>query len=361
MYDRIFNFSAGPSMLPVPVLEKARDEMLNCQGSGMSVNEMSHRSKVFDQIAKDAEALVREVLGVPDNYKVLFMQGGATLQFACVPLNLMRTGKADYILTGNFSKKAYEEGQKYGEARVAGSTKAENFTRIPRQNELDLDPNADYVHICFNNTIFGTHWDYIPDTGKVPLVADMSSCIFSEPVDVSKFGLIYAGVQKNLAPSGMALVIVREDLLHDDVPKYCPTLCNYKVIADNDSMYNTPNCWSIYLTKLVLEWIKGLGGVEAMHKVNERKAQKLYDYLETSKLFHNPVSKESRSLMNVVFRCDDDELNAKFASDAGKAGMSNLKGHRSVGGMRASIYNAMPEEGVDCLIEFMKKFEAENG
>ncbi|MDD3165399.1 MAG: 3-phosphoserine/phosphohydroxythreonine transaminase [Oscillospiraceae bacterium] len=360
MYDRIYNFSAGPSMLPVPVLEKARDEMLNCEGSGMSVNEMSHRSKVFDKIAKDAEALVREVLNVPENYKVLFMQGGATLQFACVPLNLMKTGRADYVLTGNFSKKAYEEGQKFGDARVAGSTKSENFTRIPRQNELELDPNADYVHICFNNTIYGTHWDYIPETGNVPLVADMSSCIFSEEVDISKFGLIYAGVQKNLAPSGMALVIVREDLIRDDVPKYCPSLCSYALTAKNDSMYNTPNCWSIYITKLVLEHIKATGGVKAMHEKAVRKAEKLYSYLETSKLFKNEVSAESRSLMNVVFRCPDDEMNAKFAAASGKAGMSNLKGHRLVGGMRASIYNAMPEEGVDYLIDFMKKFEQEN-
>ena len=357
MYDRIYNFSAGPSMLPLPVLEQARDEMLNCSGSGMSVNEMSHRSKVFLKIYEDAVALVRRVLGVPDNYKVLFMQGGATLQFACVPLNLMKTGHADYILTGNFAKKAYEEGLKYGEARVAGSTKDENFCRIPRQSELDLDPNADYVHICFNNTIYGTHWDYVPETGSVPLVADMSSCIFSEPVDVSKFGVIYAGVQKNLAPSGMALVIIREALIREDLPKYCPTLCSYEKHASNDSMYNTPNCWSIYMVKLVLEWIVSIGGIDVLYAQNQKKAALLYDYLDQTDFYQTAVSPESRSLMNVTFRCASEALDAEFASESGKHKMSNLKGHRSVGGMRASIYNAMPIEGVEHLIEFMKEFE----
>lgn len=360
MYDRIFNFSAGPSMLPVCVLEQARDEMLNYAGSGMSVNEMSHRSKVFLQIYEDAVSLVRRTLCVPDNYKILFMQGGATLQFACVPMNLMRTGRADYILTGNFATKAYEEGLKYGEARIAGSTKAENFRRIPRQDELDLDPTADYVHICLNNTIYGTHWNYIPDTGAVPLVADMSSCIFSEPVDVSRFGVIYAGVQKNLAPSGMALVIIREDLICKDLPKYCPTLCSYETHASNDSMYNTPNCWSIYMVKLVLEWIESIGGIAALCEQNQKKAALLYDYLDSTNFYQAAVEPGSRSLMNVTFRCTSKDLDAKFAAESGKAQMSNLKGHRSVGGMRASIYNAMPIEGVKHLVEFMKIFAQEN-
>ncbi len=360
MYDRIYNFSAGPSMLPVRVLEQARDEMLNCAGSGMSVNEMSHRSKTFLKIYEDAVALVRRVLGVPEHYRILFMQGGATLQFACVPLNLMKTGRADYIITGNFAKKAYEEGLKYGEARIAGTTKDVNFSRIPRQAEFSLDPAADYVHICFNNTIYGTHWDYVPDTGNVPLVADMSSCIFSEPVDVSKFGVIYAGVQKNLAPSGMALVIIREDLIRTDLPKYCPTLCSYEKHASNDSMYNTPNCWSIYMVKLVLEWIESLGGIPSLYQRNLDKAAMLYDYLDTTSFYQTAVEPASRSLMNVTFRCATEELDAKFAAESGKCGMSNLKGHRSVGGMRASIYNAMPTEGVAHLIEFMKKFEQEN-
>ena len=313
MYDRIYNFSAGPSMLPVPVLEKARDDMMNYGGSGMSVMEMSHRSKVYDVIIKDAEKMMRKVMDIPDNYKVLFLQGGASLQFASVPMNLLKTGVADYIVTGQFSGKAYKEALKYSDKiNLAANTKEENFTRIPRQEELKLTPGADYVHICFNNTIFGTKWDYIPETNGVPLVADMSSCILSEPVDVSKFGLIYAGAQKNVAPAGLTIVIVREDLLREDLPSYVPTVCNYKVMADNDSMYNTPPCWPIYICKLVLEWT------------------------------------------------EDDEINAKFVKESSAAGMSNLKGHRSVGGMRASIYNAMPYEGVETLVEFMKKFEAEN-
>ena len=360
MYDRIFNFSAGPSMLPVPVLEKARDEMLNCQGSGMSVNEMSHRSKVFDQIAKDAEALVREVLGVPDNYKVLFMQGGATLQFACVPLNLMRTGKADYILTGNFSKKAYEEGQKYGEARVAGSTKAENFTRIPRQNELDLDPNADYVHICFNNTIFGTQYVEVPQVEGVPLVADMSSMILSKPVDVTKYGCIYFGVQKNVAPAGMAIAIVRDDLLGHAADNV-PTMMNYTTLLAKDSMYNTPPCWCIYMTGLVLKYLENdIGGLANMQKINEAKAKVLYDYLDGQDFFNNPVEHRYRSTMNVTFTSPDPDLDKKFCAEAADAGFVNLKGHRLVGGMRASIYNAMPAEGIDKLVDFMEKFRKEN-
>ena len=356
-YDRIFNFSAGPSMLPQPVLETARDEMMNYHGSGMSVMEMSHRSKVYDEIIVSAQALLREVMGIPDNYKVLFLQGGATLQFAMVPMNLLKTGKADYIVTGQFSGKAYEEAQKYGAINLAATTKKENFSRIPQQDELKLDPEADYVHICYNNTIFGTKWNYIPDTGDVPLVADMSSCILSEPIDVSKFGLIYAGAQKNVAPAGLTIVIVREDLLRSDLPAYVPTMCNYKIMADNDSMYNTPSCYPIYICKLVLEWIKEMGGLTAMQAHNEKKAAILYDYLDQSKLFKSPVSKESRSIMNATFRAESDEVNDAFVKAASKAGMVNLKGHRVVGGMRASIYNAMPIEGVEALVAFMKEFD----
>ena len=359
-YDRIFNFSAGPSMLPLPVLEKAQSELLNYNGSGMSVMEMSHRSKVYDAIIKKAEALLREVMNIPDNYKVLFLQGGASLQFANVPMNFLKTGKADYIVTGQFSGKAYKEAQKYGTINLAAITKEENFSRIPQQAELKLDPQADYVHICFNNTIFGTKWNYIPDTAGVPLIADMSSCILSEPVDVSRFGAIYAGAQKNIAPAGLTIVIVREDLLREDLPAFVPTMCNYAVMAANDSMYNTPPCYPIYICKLVLEWIKGLGGLQVMKAKNQAKAAMLYAYLEGSKLFQTPVKKECRSMMNVTFRADDDEINAKFVKESAQAGMSNLKGHRSVGGMRASIYNAMPEEGVKTLVAFMRKFEQEN-
>ncbi len=360
MYDRIFNFSAGPSMLPVSVLEKARDEMLNYNGSGMSVMEMSHRSKVYDEIIKDAEKLLREVMNIPENYKVLFLQGGASLQFASVAMNLMKTGKADYVVTGQFSGKAYKEGQKYGDAHLAATTKDENFTRIPRQEELDLRPDADFVHICFNNTIFGTKWDYIPETNGVPLVADMSSCILSEPVDVSKFGLIYAGAQKNVAPAGLTIVIVREDLLRDDLDATVPTVCSYKVMAENESMYNTPPCYPIYICKLVLEWIKDLGGLEKMAEINKAKAEKLYACLDNSKLFSNPVKPECRSMMNATFRAEDDEINAKFVKESKAAGLENLKGHRSVGGMRASIYNAMPAEGVDKLVAFIEEFEKNN-
>ncbi len=360
MYDRIYNFSAGPSMLPVSVLEEARDDMLNYKGSGMSVMEMSHRSKVYDAIIKEAEALLREVMAIPDNYKVMFLQGGASMQFANVCMNLMKTGKADYIVTGQFSGKAYKEAQKFGDAHLAATTKEENFTRIPEQSELDLRADADYVHICFNNTIFGTKWGYIPETNGVPLVADMSSCILSEPVDVSKFGLIYAGAQKNVAPAGLTIVIAREDLLTEDLAANVPTMCNYATMAENESMYNTPPCYPIYVCGLVLKWIKSLGGLEEMKKINEAKAQMLYDCLAESKLFSNPVKENSRSMMNVTFRAEDDEMNAKFVKEATAAGFANIKGHRSVGGMRASIYNAMPTEGVKALCEFIKKFEAEN-
>ncbi len=360
MYNRIYNFSAGPSMLPLSVLEQARDDMMNYNGSGMSVMEMSHRSKVYDAIIKEAEADLREVMNIPDNYKVMFLQGGASMQFANVAMNLMKTGKADYIVTGQFSGKAYKEAQKFGDAHLAATTKEENFTRIPRQEELDLRDDADYVHICYNNTIFGTKWDYIPETNGVPLVADMSSCILSEPVDVTKFGLIYAGAQKNVAPAGLTIVIAREDLLTEDLALSVPTMCNYATMAENESMYNTPPCYPIYICGLVLKWIKNLGGLDAMKKINEDKAALLYDCLENSKLFKNPNDVASRSMMNVTFRAEDEEINAKFVKEATAAGFANIKGHRSVGGMRASIYNAMPTEGVAALCEFIKKFEAEN-
>ncbi len=360
MYNRIYNFSAGPSMLPVPVLEQARDEMMNYQGSGMSVMEMSHRSKVYDAIIKEAEADLRDVMNIPDNYKVMFLQGGASMQFANVAMNLMKTGKADYIVTGQFSGKAYKEAQKFGDAHLAATTKDENFTRIPEQDELNLRPDADYVHICYNNTIFGTKWKYIPETNGVPLVADMSSCILSEPVDVTKFGLIYAGAQKNVAPAGLTIVIAREDLLREDLADFVPTMCNYATMAENESMYNTPPCYPIYVCGLVLKWIKSIGGLQQMKEINVKKAQMLYDTLDNSKLFSNPVKHCCRSMMNVTFRAEDEEINAKFVKEATAAGFANLKGHRSVGGMRASIYNAMPTEGVEALCEFIKKFEAEN-
>ena len=359
MYDRIYNFSAGPSMLPVSVLEQCRDDMMNYKGSGMSVMEMSHRSKVYDAIIKQAEADLREVMNIPDNYKVMFLQGGASMQFANVCMNLMKTGKADYIVTGQFSGKAYKEAQKFGDAHCAATTKDENFTRIPEQEELNLRPDADYVHICYNNTIFGTKFPEIPDTGSIPLVADMSSCIISEPVDVSRFGVIYAGAQKNMAPAGLTIVIVREDLLGKARPE-TPTMLNWQIMADNDSMYNTPPCYCIYMAKLVYEWILGMGGLEEMKRRNERKASLLYDYLDSQSYYTAPVEPSSRSMMNVTFVTGDKELDAKFASDAAKAGLVNLKGHRSVGGMRASIYNAMPYEGVEALVAFMKKFAEEN-
>ncbi len=359
-YGRIFNFSAGPSMLPLPVLEECKEDLLNYKGSGMSVMEMSHRSKVYDGIIVDAQKLLREVMGIPDNYKVLFLQGGATLQFAMVPANLMRTGKADYVRTGNFSTSASKEATKYGAVNIAATTESENFSRIPTQDELKLDPAADYVHICFNNTIYGSTYHYIPETGNVPLVADLSSCILSEPIDVSKFGLIYAGAQKNIAPAGLTIVIVREDLL-GYAPANTPIMMNYKTLADKDSMYNTPPCWSIYVCQLVLQYLKSIGGLEEMQRRNQKKAALLYDCLDNSKLFRGNIQKGSRSMMNVTFRTDSDDLNAAFVKEAAARGMSNLKGHRSVGGMRASIYNAMPYEGVETLVAFMKEFEQKNG
>ena len=358
---RCYNFSAGPSMLPVPVLERAANEMLCYGDSGMSVMEMSHRSKVYQGIFDEAESLLRELMGIPKNYKVLFVQGGASTQFAAVPLNLIgKTGKADYIVSGQFSGKAFKEAQKMGyDVKCVATSKEDNFTYIPEVTREDIRPDASYVHICFNNTIYGTKYHYIPDTGDVPLVADMSSCIISEPVDVSRFGVIYAGAQKNMAPAGVTLVIVREDLLEYADPKM-PTMLEWKIMAENGSMYNTPPCYSIYIAKLVYEWILSLGGLDVMQKMNEEKAALLYDYLDGQDYYLAPVKKECRSLMNVTFVTGNEELDKKFAAEAEKVGLKNLKGHRSVGGMRASIYNAMPKAGVEELVAFMKKFAAEN-
>lgn len=358
--ERVFNFSAGPSMLPLPVLEKAQKDMLNYEGSGMSVMEMSHRSPVYDAIIKDAEAKLRQLMNIPDNYKVLFLQGGASTQFSAVPLNLLnKSGKADYIVSGQFSGKAYKEAQKYGDIALAATSKDANFVFVPKTDRNSFRADADYVHICFNNTIYGTKFPYIPDTGDIPLVADMSSCIISEPVDVSKFGLIYAGAQKNMAPAGLTIVIVREDLIGKANPQI-PTMLDYSIMAENDSMYNTPPCYCIYIAKLVYEWILDMGGLEKMKEHNLKKANILYDYLDSQDYYVAPVEKESRSMMNVTFVTGDADLDKKFAKEAEACGLKNLKGHRSVGGMRASIYNAMPIEGVEKLVEFMKEFAKNN-
>ena len=357
--SRVYNFSAGPSMLPLPVLEQAASEMTDYNGSGMSVMEMSHRSPVYDAIIKEAEKDLRTLMNIPDNYKVLFLQGGASTQFAAVPLNLMKTGKADYVVSGQFSKKAYEEAKKYGDVECIASSKDRNFTYIPDITPDMVRPDADYVHVCYNNTIFGTKYPEVPNVGDKVLVADMSSCILSEPVDVTKFGLIYAGAQKNMAPAGLTVVIVREDLL-GNAKEFTPVMLDYKTMAENDSMYNTPPCYAIYVAGLVYKWLIGLGGLEAMKKINERKAAILYDFLDSSKLFKPVADKKYRSMMNVTFVTGDADLDKKFCKEADAAGFKNVKGHRSVGGMRASIYNAMPTEGVEALVEFMKKFEAEN-
>ena len=357
---RVYNFSAGPSMLPESVLKIASEEMLDYHGSGQSVMEMSHRSKVFDEIIKSAESLFREILGVPDNYKVLFLQGGASTQFSAIPLNLMNgSGKADYILTGQWATKAQKEAARYGEARVVASSKDKTFSYIPKTTAADFDKDADYVYICLNNTIYGTVYHELPDTGDVPLVADVSSCFLSEPLDVTKFGMIYGGTQKNVAPAGLVIDVIREDLI-GNAREGTPVMLDFKTQADADSLYNTPPCWQIYITKLVLEWIRDMGGLSAMKERNEKKAKLLYDYLDNSSMFKGTVVPEDRSLMNVPFVTDSDELNAKFVAEAEKAGLVNLKGHRSVGGMRASIYNAMPYEGVQALVDFMAKFEKEN-
>ena len=357
--NRVYNFSAGPSMLPLPVLEKAASELVCYGTSGMSVMEMSHRSPAYDAIIKKAEADLRKLMQIPDNYKVLFLQGGASTQFAAIPLNLMVSGKADYILSGQFSTKAYKEGQKYGDAKAVASSKEQNFTVIPATTKDDFRPDADFVHICYNNTIYGTKYAAVPDTGDIPLVADMSSCIISEPVDVSKFGVIYAGAQKNMAPAGLTVVIVREDLLGKARPE-TPSMLDWQLMADNDSMYNTPPCYSIYMAGLVYEWILEMGGLEVMKKINEEKAALLYDYLDSQDYYLAPVEKASRSMMNVTFVTGNEDLDKKFPKEAAAAGLVNLKGHRSVGGMRASIYNAMPVEGVEKLVAFMKDFAAKN-
>lgn len=356
--QRVYNFSAGPSMLPESVLEQAAKEMLNYKDSGMSVMEMSHRSPVYQSIIDEAEADLRKLMNIPDNYKVLFLQGGATQQFAAVPLNLMnKNGKADYIVSGQFSKKAAEEAAKFGEVNIIASSKDRNFAYIPKVESFS--PDADYVHICYNNTIFGTCYDYIPETGDIPLVADMSSGILSRPVDVSKFGLIYAGAQKNMGPSGLTVVIVREDLL-GNARENIPVMLNYTVQAENGSMYNTPPCYSIYVAGLVFKWLLATGGLEEREKINVKKANILYDYLDNSKLFKATADKEVRSLMNVCFVTGDADKDKAFVSAASKAGFVNLKGHRVVGGMRASIYNAMPVEGVEKLVQFMADYEKEN-
>ncbi len=357
--ERIYNFSAGPSMLPLEVLEQAAAEMTNYKGSGMSVMEMSHRSPVYQAIIDEAESDLRKLMNIPDNYKVLFLQGGATQQFAAVPLNLMnKNRKADYIVSGQFSKKAAEEAAKFGEVNIIATSKDRNFAYIPKVNEFS--PDADYVHICYNNTIFGTCYDYVPETGDIPLVADMSSGILSRPVDVSKYGLIYAGAQKNMGPSGLTVVIVREDLLVG-AREGTPVMLDYKVQADNGSMYNTPPCYSIYVAGLVFKWLLETGGLEEREKINVKKANILYDFLDNSKLFKATADKEVRSLMNVCFVTGDADKDKDFVSAASKAGFVNLKGHRVVGGMRASIYNAMPIDGVEKLVEFMSNYEKENG
>ena len=359
--NRVYNFSAGPSMLPLEVLEKAASEMVCYGESGMSVMEMSHRSPDYEAIINDAEMMLRELMNIPENYKVLFLQGGASTQFAAVPLNLIkRTGKADYVVSGQFSGKAYKEAQKLGyDVKCIATTKDDNFDHVPVITKDMVRPDASYVHICFNNTIYGTKYGYIPDTGDVPLVADLSSCIISEPIDVTKFGVIYAGAQKNMAPAGLTLVIVREDLLEFAEEKM-PTMLEWKTMAENGSMYNTPPCYTIYMAKLVYEWILSIGGLDEMKKRNEDKAAVLYDYLDSQSYYFAPVKKDSRSMMNVTFVTGNADLDKKFASEASKAGLKNLKGHRSVGGMRASIYNAMPKAGVEKLVEFMKAFAEAN-
>ncbi len=358
--SRVYNFSAGPAVLPEEVLREAADEMMDYKGCGMSVMEMSHRSKVYDNIIKEAEQDLRDLMNIPDNYKVLFLQGGASQQFAAVPMNLMKNRKAGYIVTGQWAKKAYQEAKLYGEAVELASSADETFSYIPDCSDLDIADDLDYVYICENNTIYGTKFQTLPNTKGKLLVSDVSSCFLSEPVDVSKYGLIYGGVQKNIGPAGVVIAIIREDLITDDVLPGTPTMLKYKTQADNDSLYNTPPCYGIYICGKVFKWIKKMGGLEAMKQHNIEKAQILYDFLDESKMFKGTVRKEDRSLMNVPFVTGDADLDAKFVKEASEAGFVNLKGHRSVGGMRASIYNAMPKEGVEKLVEFMKKFEAEN-
>ena len=360
MYNRTYNFSAGPATMPVPVLEEIRDELLNYRGAGMGVMEMSHRSKVFQTIIDEAEQDLRDLMGIPDNYKVLFIQGGATLQFAMIPMNLMKNKKAGYIVTGQWAKKAYQEASIYGEAVKLASSEDKTFSYIPDCSDLDIPDDLDYVYICENNTIYGTKYKKLPNTKGHTLVADVSSCFLSEPVDVTKYGVIYGGVQKNVGPAGVVIVIIREDLITEDTLPGTPTMLKYKTHADADSLYNTPPCYGIYICGKVFKWLKKMGGLSVMKERNEEKAKILYDFLDQSKLFKGTVVPEDRSLMNVPFVTGDADLDAKFVKEATEAGFVNLKGHRTVGGMRASIYNAMPKEGVEKLVEFMKKFEEEN-
>lgn len=357
---RIYNFSAGPAVLPEEVLKEAADEMLDYRGSGMSVMEMSHRSKVYEEIITAAEKDLRELMEIPDNYKVLFLQGGASQQFAMIPMNLMKNKKAAYIITGQWAKKAYQEAQIYGEALAVASSADKTFSYIPDCSDLPIPEDADYVYICENNTIYGTKFWELPNTKGKTLVADVSSCFLSEPVDVSKYGVIYGGVQKNIGPAGVVICIIREDLITEDVLPGTPTMLRYKIHADNNSLYNTPPAYGIYICGKVFQWLKKRGGLAAMKEYNEKKAKILYDFLDESKLFKGTVEKKDRSLMNVPFVTGDEELDAKFVKEAKAAGFENLKGHRSVGGMRASIYNAMPIEGVEKLVAFMKEFEARN-
>lgn len=360
--ERVYNFSAGPSALPVEVLERAAAEMLNYGGTGMSVMEMSHRSAAFTQILADAKALYKELMGVPDNYEILFLQGGASTQFAMVPMNLMtKSGKADFVITGNWAKKAFQEATRYGDTKAVATSADKTFSYIPKLDKAEFRADADYFHICVNNTIYGTRFrpDNLPETGNVPLIADMSSNILSEVYDVSKFGLIYAGAQKNMGPAGVAAVIIRKDLAGNAM-EMTPTMLDYATHIEADSCYNTPPCYGIYICKLVYEWVKEKGGIVAMEAFNKEKAGKLYDFLDNSAMFKGTVVAEDRSLMNVPFVTGNDELDAKFVKESKAAGLENLKGHRSVGGMRASIYNAMPMAGVEALINFMKKFEMDN-
>ena len=358
--SRVYNFSAGPAVLPESVLKEAAEEMLDYKGTGMSVMEMSHRSKAFEEIIQTAEADLRELMQIPDNYKVLFLQGGASQQFAMIPMNLMKNRVADYIVTGQWAKKAYQEASKYGKANKIASSEDKTFSYIPDCSDLPISEEADYVYICENNTIYGTKFKNLPNTKGKTLVADVSSCFLSEPVDVSKYGIIYGGVQKNIGPAGVVIVIIREDLITEDVLEGTPTMLKYKTHADANSLYNTPPAYGIYICGKVFKWLKSMGGLEVMKARNEEKAKILYDFLDQSKLFQGTVEKKDRSLMNVPFVTRSAELDAKFVKEAKEAGLENLKGHRSVGGMRASIYNAMPKEGVEALVAFMKKFEEEN-
>ena len=358
--SRVYNFSAGPAVLPEEVLKEAAEEMLDYKGTGMSVMEMSHRSKAFEEIITDAEQDLRDLMNIPDNYKVLFLQGGASQQFAMIPMNLMKNGVADYIVTGQWAKKAAKEAEKYGKVNCIASSENKTFSYIPDCSDLPVSEDADYVYICENNTIYGTKFKELPNTKGKTLVADVSSCFLSEPVDVSRYGIIYGGVQKNIGPAGVVIVIIRGDLITEDVLPGTPTMLTYKTHADARSLYNTPPAYGIYICGKVFKWLKAQGGLEAMKERNEKKAKILYDFLDQSKLFKGTVEKKDRSLMNVPFVTGDADLDAKFVKEAKAAGLENLKGHRSVGGMRASIYNAMPYKGVAALVEFMKKFEEEN-